>query len=98
MNILNRLKQLESRIIKEDSEFCQCCGIAPKREVQTITIDEWKRRIDAGEETLTKLPDVCDQCGKTVDKRFIETTFEQARETVRLRRAQAMETLSKFED
>jgi hypothetical protein len=40
-------------------------------------LDEWKDRVNKNEATAERLPDNCEHCKKTVDKRFIKTTFEQ---------------------
>lgn len=98
MNLRNRLKTIEKTMNVSNSEFCDCYGIALKSEVLPITIDEWKRRVDSGEETITRLPDVCADCRKPIDKRFIETTFEQVKENNRKVMEQIMNTMSKFED
>ncbi len=70
MNIKSRLKTLEKKVIKPFSAFCLCYGENLKDEVIPITIDEWKRRFDTGEERLVRLPDACERCGKPVDKRL----------------------------
>ena len=98
MNILNRIKTIEKTMNVSNSEFCECYGIAPTSEVLPIGIDEWKRRVDNGEETKTRLPDFCDACRKPVDKRFIETTFEQVKENDQKVMNQVIETMKKFED
>ncbi len=98
MNIKNRIKTIEKTMNVSNSEFCECYGIAPKSEVLPITIDEWKRRADSGEETKTRLLDFCETCRKSVDKRFIETSFEQVKENDRKVMSQVIETMKKFED
>ena len=98
MNIKSRLKTIEKKVIKPISVFCLCYGFDLKYEVVPITLDEWKRRFDTGEDSCERLPDFCERCRKPVDKRFIETTFEQLRERTRQRINQVMETLSKFDD
>lgn len=98
MNIKSRIKLIERKFHKQISGFCSCYGINLKYEVIPITIDEWKRRFDTGEETCERLPDFCESCRKPVDKRFIETTFEQMQETRRRRMNQVMETMAKFAD
>jgi hypothetical protein len=85
MNLSNRLKRIEKKLIKTFSAFCLCYGNDLKYEVIPITLDEWKRRFDAGEETAERLPDFCDGCRKPVDKRSIEITFERLQETTRQR-------------
>ena len=98
MNIQNKLRTIERKMNINASEYCRCYGERLKYEVIPISIDEWKRRFDAGEERHERLPDFCDRCRKPIDKRFIETTFEQFQETQARRINQAMETFSKFED
>lgn len=98
MNIKSRLKTIERKFYREISAFCLCYGNNLKYEVIPITIEEWKRRFDTGEETNEKLPDNCKQCRKPVNKQFIETTFEQIQEKIRQRRKQVMETIAKFSD
>ncbi len=98
MNIMNRIKTIEKTMNVSNSEFCECYGIAPTVEVLPIGVDEWKRRADNGEDTKTRLPDFCDVCRKSVDKRFIEITFEQVKENDRKVMEQVMDTMSKFED
>ncbi len=98
MNIKSRLKIIERKVIKPICTFCLCYGANLKEEVIPITIDEWKRRFDTGKDSLERLPDFCERCCKPVDKRFIETTFEQIQERQRQRMNQVMETLSKFDD
>lgn len=98
MNIKSRLKTIERKFYKEISAFCLCYGLNLKYEVIPITIDEWKKRFDSGEERNVKLPDFCDGCRKPIDKRFIETTFEQIQENIRQRMNQVMETMAKFSD
>lgn len=72
-----------------------CYGERLKWEVVPISIDEWNRRFDTGEETMTKLPDKCDLCRKPIDKRFIEITFEQAQATVKARLDEIAERVAK---
>jgi hypothetical protein len=98
MNIKSRLKTIERKIYKEISVFCLCYGLNLKYEIIPITIDEWKKRFDSGEETAEKLPNFCERCRKPIDKRFIETTFEQIQENRRQRMNQVMETMCKFSD
>jgi len=45
MNILNRLKKMESQIIKEDSEFCAC--------------DEQRSHREPGEPPLPEICEFC---------------------------------------
>jgi hypothetical protein len=98
MNIKSRLKTIERKVIKPISAFCLCYGANLKYEVIPITIDEWKRRFDTGEERCERLPDFCERCRKPIDKRFIETTFEQVQEIQRQRLNQVIETMAKFAD
>ena len=84
MNIKTRISKLE-KTTGASSRFCLCYGSNLKYEVVPISIEEWKRRVTAGEPTSEKLPDVCPKCNKNVDKRFIERTFEQSVETVNQR-------------
>jgi hypothetical protein len=99
VNILNRLKTLEEKAGITNSEYCRCYGEEPlKMEVVPISIEEYKRRFDAGEESMTKLPDVCEECRKPIDKRFIETTFEEMQAKVTARLKQVEETKAKFAD
>lgn len=81
MNIKNRIKIIESRMNITNSNFCRCYGENLKLEVIPITMEEWNRRFDTGEEDCERLPDVCERrCGKPVDKSQIETTFEKIME------------------
>jgi hypothetical protein len=98
MKLERRLKTIERKLNLSVSSFCLCYGINLKYEVVPITIDEWKRRFDTGEEKLERLPDFCNRCRKQVDKRFIEKTFEQMQETHRRRMKQVIETMAKFAD
>ncbi len=99
MNIQSRLKTLEQKAGITHSDYCQCYGNEPlKMEVVPISIDEWKRRWSAGEETMEKLPDACLACRKPIDKRFIVTTFEEMQATVNSRLKQVEETMAKFAD
>ena len=79
------------------SEFCDCYGIAPTSEVVPITIAEFNRRFETGEDHYQRLPDFCDRCQKPVDKRFLTETFEQAQEKVNQRLAQVTEMRAKRE-
>ena len=98
MNIKSRLLKIERKIITPFSAFCLCYGDDLKYEVIPISIDEWKRRFDTGEERHERLPDFCDRCRKLVDKRFIEKTFEQLQETQRRRIEQVIEQMNRFSD
>ncbi len=98
MNIKSRLKTIQRKVIKPISAFCLCYGANLKYEVVPITLDEWKRRFDAGEERDERLPDFCERCRKPVDKRSIETTFEQLQEIQRQRINQVTERMAKFAD
>lgn len=98
MNIKSRLKTIERKVIKPISAFCLCYGVNLKYEVVPITLDEWKRRFDTGEEREERLPDFCERCRKPVDKRNIETTFEQMQEKQLRTMNQVMERYSKFDD
>ena len=60
MNIKNQLKKLESEVINTDG--CACYA---------LTIKDYPERIST--EWLTK--DVCDICGKSVDKNRVEEIF-----------------------
>ena len=60
MNIKNRLKRMEAKIRKPDSDFCTCSG-----EIRT---EVWIPHFD-GEKYVRKLlgtpiPDVCQRCDK----------------------------------
>ncbi len=61
MNIKNRLKLLQSRIIKEDSNFCDC-----EKELQIIvlipTADGKGKTIDG--KPYIEPPPICETCGK----------------------------------
>jgi hypothetical protein len=98
MNIKSRLQTIEKKLRREVFAFCLCYGFNMKYEVVPITIDEWKRRFDTGEETCERLPDFCDCCRKPVDKSFIEITFEQSQQIRRQRLNQVTETMAKFSD
>ncbi len=98
MNIKSRLKTIEKKVIKPVSFFCLCYGTNMKYEIIPISLNEWKRRFDTGEDTLERLPDFCERCCKPVDKRFIETTFEQIQERQRQRMNQVIERMAKFFD
>lgn len=98
MNLKSRIKRIERKVIKPFSAFCQCYGENLKYEVIPITLDEWKRRFDTGEERHERLPDFCDSCRKPVDKRFIETSFEQVQETQQRRINGIIERMSKYSD
>jgi hypothetical protein len=98
MNSINsRLKRLETEVI-DNSEFCRCYCEPLKYEVIPITIDEWKRRFDTGEERHERLPDFCEKCQKPIDKRFIETTFEQFQETQQRRINEVIERMASYEN
>lgn len=77
MTITRRLRTIERKLNISNSNFCRCYGDNLKYEVIPITIDEWKRRFDTGKEREERLPDFCERCRKPVDKRNIQTTFEQ---------------------
>ena len=98
MNTKSRLKTIEKKVIKPISVFCLCYGFNLKYEVVPITLDEWKRRFDTGEDNCERLPDFCERCGKPVDKRFIETTFEQTKEKSEQRINQLVERMANFAD
>ncbi len=98
MNIKSRLKTIERKIIKPISAYCLCYGANLKDEIIPMTIDEWKRRFDTGEDTLERLPDFCERCGKPVDKRFIETTFEEWQDRRERRMNELTERLSRYTD
>jgi len=71
MNIKNRLKLLQSRIIKEDSNFCDC-----EREPQIIvlipTADGKGKTIDG--KPYVEPPEFCETCGK-LNPETVHTTF-----------------------
>lgn len=98
MNIKNRIKNVERKMGITSSEYCACHDMTLTQEILPISIDEWKRRADAGEETMVKLPDACPECCKPFDRRFIEVTYEQACATVQARLDQVAETMAKFAD
>lgn len=85
MNIKSRLTTLEKKFTKSFSPFCECYGANLEYEVIPITIQEWKRRWRTDEDRMERLPDICPQCGKPVDKRFIETPFEEYRDKIERR-------------
>ena len=91
MQLKNRIKNIEREMNINASEFCDCYGIAPTSEVLPITIDEFNRRFETGEDHYQRLPDFCDHCKKPVDKRFLIETFEQAQDKVNQRLAQITE-------
>lgn len=95
MNIKSRLKKIETKVINSFHAFCRCYGEKLKVEIIPITIDEWKRRFDMGEEYDERLPNVCQRCGKQVDKRFIETTFEQWKEKTDRRMNEIIEAVGR---
>ena len=96
MNIQSRIKRIEKSA--NVSGFCLCCGVGLKYEVIPISIEEWKRRFDEGEECDERLPDFCDKCGKPIDKSQIEISFEEWQQIVVERLRQAAETMAKFVD
>ena len=61
MNIKNRLKRLQSQVIKEGSEFCDC-----EKEIRTVvlipTADGGKTTLNG--ETYEEPPEFCETCGK----------------------------------
>lgn len=71
MNIKNRLKLLQSRIIKEDSNFCDCL-----KELQIIvlvpTADGKGKTIDG--KPYIEPPEFCATCGKS-NSETVHTTF-----------------------
>lgn len=56
--------------------YCDCYPHELKYEVIPISIEEWKRPVDARIETSGRLPDFCDVCKKPFKKRSIEISFE----------------------
>ena len=98
MNIKSRLKTIERKFYKEISAFCLCYGINLRYEIVPITIDEWKRRFDTGEERHERLPDFCNHCEKPVDKRFIETTFEEWQKTQNRNMQEMTERINSYFD
>lgn len=97
MQLKHRLKKLEDQTIHLNGGYCTCY-VGLKFEVIPITTEEWSRRWEAGEERDERLPDYCDSCRKPVDKSSIEITFEQHRENVDRRLAQAAETYAMHND
>jgi hypothetical protein len=85
MNILNRLKKLESEVIG-DSEFCACNGTEQKIEMQTRTVEynayatgkyqayqnsETAKERALEQEAETPTIENCLTCGKPINKRVI---------------------------
>ncbi len=86
MNIKNRLKKMESQIIKEDSEFCICNGKEPKVEIRlketkydAYATGEYVRYQDSPQsaqndrelESEKPTPENCQKCGKPINKRLV---------------------------
>ncbi len=70
MNILSRLKKIESRIIGNNSEFCDCV-----KEIQTFLILPSLENESVREPTEeTDAPEFCETCRKRNPK-TIEATF-----------------------
>lgn len=71
MNIKNRLKKIQSQLIKEDSKFCDC-----QKESQIIvlipTADGQGKTIDG--KSYTEPPEFCETCGK-LNGETLHTTF-----------------------
>ncbi len=85
MNILNRLKKLESEVIG-DSEFCACNGLEQQFEIQKRTVEydayatgfyvpyqnsETAKQLRLESETETPTIENCPTCRKPVNKRLI---------------------------
>lgn len=87
MSITNRIKRLE-RLQNGETGFCICLG-----RIKYAVI--FKRNAPG---LVEKAPDVCAECGKPVNKNFIEVTFEQHLENVASRRAQAQAVMELFQD
>ncbi len=66
MNIKNRLKLLQSRIIKEDSEYCACPDA--KR-------FEFLERRDETDTLINAASGFCEKCGKPIEKQTIVINF-----------------------
>ncbi len=89
MNILNRLKKLETEIIG-DSEFCACNGLEQKFEIQkrTVNYNSYETGVyvpyqdsetakERGLESEAEPPTVenCQTCCKPINKRVIILEF-----------------------
>jgi len=51
-----------------------------------------------GKYLVKPLPDICEQCGKQIDKSAVEMTFDQWRARADERVRQAVETMAKFDN
>jgi ssDNA-binding Zn-finger/Zn-ribbon topoisomerase 1 len=86
MHILNRLKKLQNRITKEDSEFCICNGKEAQVEFRQkeikydayatgryVPYQESEIAAQFDRETDKEKPTVenCQRCGKPINKRLI---------------------------
>jgi hypothetical protein len=69
VNILNRLKKIESRI-ERDSAFCECPGIQ-KHEIIF--------RRDGINTIENPVAEFCDNCGKPIVKQIIIVNFVEAK-------------------
>jgi hypothetical protein len=85
MNILNRLKKLETEIVG-DSEFCACNGTEQKFEIQTRTVEynayatgkyqayqnsETAKERELEQEAEPPTVENCPACRKPINKRVI---------------------------
>ncbi len=85
MNILNRLRKLETEIIG-DSEFCACNGTEQKFEIQKRTVEydaystgkyqayqnsETAKELGLESEAEPPTVENCPACGKPINKRVI---------------------------
>lgn len=87
MNIRARIRKLEKTF--NIGGFCLCYG---KVEYPCILDNSAK------EYRVIPLPDVCDKCGKVIDKSALKMDFGEWERIAEQRVQQAAETLAMFED
>jgi hypothetical protein len=86
MNLKNRLKKLEKTT--NSGGFCLCFGVVKYEAV-------FNRDVPG---MVEKAPDMCQSCGKPVNKTCLEISFEQHLKNVAERRRQIQKTLELFQD